>query len=110
MQKVSALGHNFDNDNMVCSCGVSWEQHQKDPKDCPTLKYCYHIKPKPNVSELNALRMALGVPIRSLARACGVSKSSAERVMLGRVGGGRGHASKAMSDRVVRYIRDRSGE
>ena len=115
MTTIPALGHDWD-ENMHCDCGRTWREHQGDPRPCPRVLLSKSQQPKRagrpvssmSTESLAQLRVALGLPVDSVAMAVGVSGMTVRRVEQGKVGG-KGRASKQIRDRIETFLVERAG-
>ena len=64
----SALGHVFNDRELVCSCGTSYWDHLRNPRHCP------------NGCEFRKIRESLGLTKEALAKAAGVSVRTVARL------------------------------
>lgn len=114
MTTIPAFGHDWD-ENMRCGCGRTWREHQGDPRPCPRVLLSKSQQPKRagrpvssmSTESLAQLRVALGLPIASVAAAVGVSTWSASKAERGEVGGS-GRPSKQIRDRIEAFLAERS--
>lgn len=106
--QIGPLGHDFDNDELACSCGQTFQAHQHAPRLCPLVSATYNRKPKPDALPLEQLRVAMGLSHEFVASQVGVSTETARRAVNGDVGG-KGMTARGTSDRVERFIRDMAG-
>lgn len=103
--QLSALGHDFDNDDLTCSCGVTWGDHQMNASTCEKSVSRVNLKPRDDATELDNLRRSAGFSVSTIAAAAGVSRQTAERALSGKVGGGRGCCSTETGEYVRQTAR-----
>ena len=112
------LGHDFGED-LRCPCGTTWRNHQADPKPCERkvlTKFREQNQkgagaPVRSRSDdaLARLRVALGLPVSSVAAAVGVSSFTVSQAERGHVGG-KGMASQDARDRIEAFLVDCKGD
>jgi hypothetical protein len=84
---------------------MTWSAHQDEPKLCPLARSRYNLRPKNGANPLDALRRSLSISVVTVAAQCGISQSSAQRVLTGHIGG-KGGASEAAANRVTAFVHD----
>ena len=103
--RFSALGHDFDTEDLTCSCGVTWGDHRENARACANARSSVKLKQREDATTIDNLRRSKGFAVSTIAAAAGVSRQTAERALSGKAGGGRGQCSPETADRVLRVVR-----
>lgn len=109
VSKPKLLGHDFDNDDITCQCGITLQDFRLEPEYCTLSNIKYTRRPKEGDMPLVALRKALGIPNHIVASHCGVSEETARRALTQQVGG-RGLTAITTADSVRRFVVDLEGK
>lgn len=107
MLRVLSLGHRFDSEGLRCACGVGFAAHQEAPSLCPIVTEQYTRHTQPGATPINAMRQALGLPVKFVADQCGVSAETARRALNGMTSG-RHRTSESTSERIAAFVIDLS--